>query len=1005
MRCLLCHKKISRFRIWKTKSEFCRDEHADTYKKQTLDRLLRDQEQLLQTSAAPPLPIADDPADDGLDAILAGGNDDEGVGRSHLLPAPEPADTGFGDPEPADTRFGDPGGVELSEAPRPESLSDILSGGEQQDGTPDDVHQQSAEEALDALRKLAEHSPAAPPDRIAPDIAGARDAAGDEPPGPLERLAASRNLDAQELLDEAVSNQAPETDPVGAGFAFSRSETVEKEQEPGGPPSMLERLMEAGPAEERSEALQMPPIGERFEPDEASSYGAGDTERDGGASDSAARSSRGPAQGAEARAADSAAAQPEADTPSIPVWLREFEAEPNTLQEPVARELADQQSHESEPDEVHFSGTDAPGQRPEGPAFDSSGAAPGSEEPAVRESQADPNAAGALQPAGGISGLLSGESESAHLGAADETPEAPGPVQPQADQEVPADVAAETARPEVESEPSGVDADRAAASAEAPAIAGEDHETLDSLLDVLVSAEDGGEPRGAVSDLEPGAADAAPPARNVVAFPVPDELPRFIAAGSQDFAESDEPAQGDSNSSLDPQQQLKPWLELAGVEFGALEPSEPYDREAADVIPPQSGPRFVLPAAAAVSHAGLSPSDVLRQVNASAPAEAGRTGDFGVPRIDPAQRENNPGASLGDGVSELIPLAGRFLETVRMIRFALRPSGQAPEGFLGHQADALTRAAGERAGLPAGGPPRAALNLKINPAAELIPAGSPWVDVEPGELALDQSEAAAILIGDAAVHRGRPTLRPISPWARLTPVERLLAVEPKEIESLPDRLLHQQVEAGAPILELQPPDGTAAQTPLKPIASSGRPEIFEGLWLPTPQLLDSAEQLADRMHGDLIRSKVECRLPVLTDIGYGLSVDGCHMPPNRILHCFSPAWADVPQKPEVSEVPDGSIEPRLAPRLPEAVYRRIRRGRATFPRVGSLLRAARTDDPKAPAMSWQPHADLVNLSAGLAHTDTPLPDFGGENRDWRAEPIGPLLALHGPENLDPCEYA
>ena len=248
MRCLLCHKKISRFRVWKTKSEFCRDEHADTYKKQTLDRLLRDQEQLLQPSTAPPLPISDDPVDDGLDAILAGGNDDEGLGRSHLLPAPEPADT----------RFGDPGGVELSEAPLPESFSDILSRGEQQDGTPDDVHQQSAEEALDALRRLAEHSPAAPLDRIAPDIAGAHGAAGDEPPGPLERLAASRNVDAQELLDEVVSNKAPETDPVGAGFAFSRSETVEKEQAPGSTPSMLERLMEAGPADERSEALQMP---------------------------------------------------------------------------------------------------------------------------------------------------------------------------------------------------------------------------------------------------------------------------------------------------------------------------------------------------------------------------------------------------------------------------------------------------------------------------------------------------------------------------------------------------------------------------------------------------------------------------------------------------------------------------------------------------------------------------------------------------------------------------
>ena len=990
MQCLLCHKKISRFRIWKTKSEFCCDEHADTYKKQTLDRLLRDQEQLLQTTAAPPLPISDDPADDGLDAILAGGNDDEGFDGSHLLPAPEPADT----------RLGDPGGVELSEAPLPESLSDILSRGEQKDGTPDDVRQQSAEEALDALRRLAEHSPAAPPDHVAPDITGARGAVGDEPPGPLERLAASRNVDAQELLDEVVSNKAPETDPLGAGFASSRSETVEKAQASGGTPSMLERLMEAGPADERSEALQMPPKGERFEPDEASSYGAGDTERDGGASDSAA----------EARAADSPAAQPEADAPSIPVWLREFEAEPNTLQEPVARELTDQQSHESEPDEVHFSGTDAPEQRPESPAFDSSGESRECEEPGVRESQADGNAAGALQPAGGVSGLLSGESESAHLGAADETPEAPGPVQQQAAEEVPADSAAETARPEVESEPSGVDADRAAASAETPAIAGEDHETLDSLLDVLVSAEDGGEPRGAVSNLEPGTADAAPPARNVVAFPDPDELPRLIAAGSQDFAENDEPAQGDSNSSLNPQRQLKPWLELAGVEFRALEPSEPYDPEAADVIPPQSGPRFVPPAVAAVAHAALSPTDVLWHVNASAPAEADLFDDFRIPRTDPAQIESTSGGSLGGGASELIPLAGWIPQTAGMIPFPLRPSGHVPEGFLGHHADLLPRTMGESAGLLAGGLRRVALNLQINPAAELIPAGSPWLDVEAGELALDQSEAATILIGETADRLARPTLRPIPPSARLTRADRLLGVEPKAAESVADGLPLQQAEAGAPILELQSPDGAAAQTPLKPIASSGRPEIFEGLWLPAPQFLDSefldsAAQIADRMQGDLIRSKVECRLPILTDIGYGLSVNGCHMPPNRMLHYFSPAWAGLPQEPEVSVVAEGSIEPRPALRLPEAIYRLIRGGRATFPRMGSLLRATGTDDRKAPAMAWQPYANLVNLSAGLAHTDMPLPDFGGENRDWRAEPIGPLLALHGPENLDPCEYA
>lgn len=44
MFCLLCHEKVSRLRAWRTKSEFCCDEHAEIYKRQTLERLLTDQE-------------------------------------------------------------------------------------------------------------------------------------------------------------------------------------------------------------------------------------------------------------------------------------------------------------------------------------------------------------------------------------------------------------------------------------------------------------------------------------------------------------------------------------------------------------------------------------------------------------------------------------------------------------------------------------------------------------------------------------------------------------------------------------------------------------------------------------------------------------------------------------------------------------------------------------------------------------------------------------------------
>ena len=40
MRCLVCHDRVPRLRAWRTKSEFCSDEHAETYKQQTLARLL-----------------------------------------------------------------------------------------------------------------------------------------------------------------------------------------------------------------------------------------------------------------------------------------------------------------------------------------------------------------------------------------------------------------------------------------------------------------------------------------------------------------------------------------------------------------------------------------------------------------------------------------------------------------------------------------------------------------------------------------------------------------------------------------------------------------------------------------------------------------------------------------------------------------------------------------------------------------------------------------------------
>lgn len=64
MQCLLCHSKISRLRTWKTKSEFCSDEHAEVYKRQTLERLFRGHEepevQVVNETEAPSPSAAED---------------------------------------------------------------------------------------------------------------------------------------------------------------------------------------------------------------------------------------------------------------------------------------------------------------------------------------------------------------------------------------------------------------------------------------------------------------------------------------------------------------------------------------------------------------------------------------------------------------------------------------------------------------------------------------------------------------------------------------------------------------------------------------------------------------------------------------------------------------------------------------------------------------------------------------------------------------------------------
>jgi hypothetical protein len=1023
MKCLLCHKGISRLRSWKTKSEFCSDEHADTYKKQTLERLLRDQEQLLDKVSAPPLPIAGDASDDGLDTILAESMEAGGLDRSHLLAAAEPA-------SPAPDAFGD----ELPSTPAA-SLDDILSGGKpagldavrdelsdstaagfdeifsssQPAGLDDDdgVGQQTPDEALAALHRLSEHpaveSPLIVPD-AAPDAEGARGADQDELLGPLERLAASRNIDAQQLLDEVVtgSDASPDSEPdqtregkpdqTSADFEFGGSGTVGKQQSSSGMSSMLDRLTDAGRPAEPSQALQMPGIGERLELDgTVSPAEPWESESVTGEADSAA----------EAHVADSGAPPSDADATtesSIPLWLREFETETGGTEDPAVRELSGELSREADRDQERFYTTRAEQEPPE--SLNSDSLAPGSKEEkeqSEHENQASARTKNTPNAADWMSKLLQGgASEATHPDSERKTPDPPDQTGLEEDAKLPEIAASEATQPADELlpadalEPGDLNVDWVASAEESPAIAGEDQETLDSLLDgLMATSEDHEALQESDSSVASGEAGAAPSAKNVVRFPGSVELTRFKTASARNPVEN-EPAEtaatsAGATSALDTEQQWTPWLEMMEIELSAQEltqsPDPGQELEAAEVIAAHPAPRFWPAAIGPVSHAGLSIRDAIWAQDAEicekvdAPSEAYELDST------PAQVETIVGVDLGDrdGAIGTVRRADRIPLSEELIRFTLRPSDNVRDGFLDHQADLLPGGIGKLVNLPHDG-------------------------------------AGATLLGaDAASYRARPELQPISPTARLAIVDGLFVVEPTLAESVGKDRLHQQAELAVPILELQSPNRIAARTPLKPIASIGRLEIFEGLWLPAPQLVDLPEQTADRMHGDLIPSKVECQLSSLADTRYGVAVNVCHMTPNRLLRCFWPAWAEPLQKPVVHEVGDSSIEPRLEPLMPEAVYHRVRRGRTTFPRVENVLTATAAD--KRAMMARQPDVDwaelvdldnlvdLGNLQAPLAHSGMTVADFGEEVQDWRAEPIGPLLALHGPENLDPCEYA
>ena len=116
MHCLLCHEKIPRLRHWRTKSEFCCDEHAAMHRRQTLERLVG------RVSGAEDRP---DTSDDRLAVLGAGSN-----------APPLPSDIFRAEPRPG---------------------ADTASGAEK--ATTDAVEAAEGEYAADETRERAEHEP------------------------------------------------------------------------------------------------------------------------------------------------------------------------------------------------------------------------------------------------------------------------------------------------------------------------------------------------------------------------------------------------------------------------------------------------------------------------------------------------------------------------------------------------------------------------------------------------------------------------------------------------------------------------------------------------------------------------------------------------------------------------------------------------------------------------------------------------------------------------------
>jgi hypothetical protein len=241
MYCLLCHAKIPRLRAWRTKSEFCCDEHAEAYKNQMLDRLMVNEgegaEKKIEKAALP---------------------EKKKVGRAKdETPAQQ-------EPEVSASPRLEPGGgmLGLSGSSAPPSRRD------DQAGKPAaSAKEQSAEEALAALRELAESAARRSKSKQQRSEPPAAETAAGDPLGEMALSETSAPKESEDMFDELrelAGRALPvdtdlESDEADAGPGASDLDMVTRS-------SALERLMqEAVSAEQPAEGIE---AGESLEIDE-----------------------------------------------------------------------------------------------------------------------------------------------------------------------------------------------------------------------------------------------------------------------------------------------------------------------------------------------------------------------------------------------------------------------------------------------------------------------------------------------------------------------------------------------------------------------------------------------------------------------------------------------------------------------------------------------------------------------------------------------------------------